>query len=550
MSLMLSGCEIQPVIAEADPIPTTGTTRYEPSSIGGKLLLAEAFLQDPDGDPARAIPLYESAARQSPDPALAARATAVARQYGSKEATERALAVWLERAPLSLQAHEAGFVIALESNDSARAIEHLTTLLDASDDYKTQWISSLLSRAPSEDRLLWISRLAELAKARANTSLAMVVTEQMLNQGLAGKQWLDDWLDRHAAYDALLLYRARLELPDRPAAISVLKRLPRDQQSIDVRAQLARWIGLEGDDQGALTLLSAVVAEDPKRDRDRLTVALLSIQLGDVEAAETHLKRLLASSELRSTAYYHLGDLARLAGDQTRAIDRFLRVDQGELIVDARKYLAQLAVETGNPEQAGRWFQEARLLYPHLAPNLYVAEARFLAGRDNPEAVIARLSEAIGQHPDNPDLRYSRALAYAERNQIEDAERDLRAILALNPDSIDALNALGYTLADQTDRFDEALELIEKALNGAPDSPAILDSMGWVLLKLGRLDEALPYFEKAWTTMQDHEIAAHYGEALWRLGRQAEAWEIWNQGFASEPESDIIKTTIERLTNP
>lgn len=547
---MLSGCEIQPLIAEGDAIRTSIMTPYQPASVGGQILLAEAFLQDPDGDPARAIPLYEAAARDTSDPTVAARATAVARQYGSKEATQRALSLWLERAPQSLQAHEAGFVVALESNQLDRALEHLTALLNSGEDYKTQWISGLLSRIATQDRPLWISHLSVLAERQANTSLAMVVTEQKLNQGEDGKQWLDAWLDRHAAYDALILYRARLELPDRPAAIAVLQRLSEDQQSIDVRAQLARWIGLEGKDQEALTLLNAVVTEDPTRDRDRLTLALLSMQLGDLTTAEVHLKALLASQELRSTAYFHLGDLARMAGDPARAIDRFLRVDQGELIVDARKQLAQLAVETGKPDQAGRWFQEARLLYPHLAPNLYVAEARFLAGQDNPEAVIARLSDAIRQHPDNPDLRYSRALAYAERNQIEDAEVDLRAILAINPDSIDALNALGYTLADQTDRFDEALSLIEKALAGAPDSPAILDSMGWVLVKLGRLDEALPYFENAWSIMQDHEIAAHYGEALWRLGRQSEAWEIWNQGFASEPESDIIKRTIDRLTKP
>lgn len=550
MTLMLSGCEIQQVTPAVASPEQTLTTPYRPTTVGGQILLAEGLLQDPDGDISAAVSLYQAAATHSEDALIAARATALARQYGSLEDTERALQQWLKRAPNSLQAHEASLIVAVESNQYDRAMDHLSVLLKTSADYKTQWISGLLSRSDASSQSIWLSRLAELASAQANTSLAMVVTELMQNRGEDGKQWLDRWLQTHQAYDALILYRARLELPDRPAAIGILERLTPAQQSTDVRAQLARWVGLEGQDQRALSLLADVVSEDPKRERDRLTLALLLMQMGDNTAAEGHLKALLASADLRATAYYHLGDLARLSGDHARAIDRFLRVDQGELVVDARQHLAQLAVVTGNPDQATRWFQEARLLFPHLAPPLYVAEARFLSGRDNPEAVITRLSEAIDQHPDNPDLRYSRALAYVELNQIDAAEADLRAILRVEPDSVDALNALGYTLADQTDRYDEALSLIEKALAGAPESPAILDSMGWVLVKLGRIADALPFFEKAWEAVQDHEIAAHYGEALWLLGRQSDAWEIWNQGFASQPESAIITSTIDRLTNP
>jgi tetratricopeptide (TPR) repeat protein len=73
--------------------------------------------------------------------------------------------------------------------------------------------------------------------------------------------------------------------------------------------------------------------------------------------------------------------------------------------------------------------------------------------------------------------------------------------------------------------------------------------MGWVLLKLGRLEEAEPYFAKAWEKSKDHEIAAHYGELLWLLGRQQEAREIWDVGYESNPESDKIRASIQRLTD-
>ena len=104
-------------------------------------------------------------------------------------------------------------------------------------------------------------------------------------------------------------------------------------------------------------------------------------------------------------------------------------------------------------------------------------------------------------------------------------------------------------MADKTNRLSEAFDLIKKALLQEPNSPAILDSMGWVLLKKGKIDDALPFFERAWEYVQDHEIAAHYGEALWSLGRKKEAQKIWNIGISENKDSIIIKNTIKRLKN-
>ena len=162
---------------------------------------------------------------------------------------------------------------------------------------------------------------------------------------------------------------------------------------------------------------------------------------------------------------------------------------------------------------------------------------------------IPVLTEALSREPESIEILYTRALAFEQLGDIDGAETDLRKILDLKPNDPDAMNALGYTLADRTDRYQEALVFIENALEQKPESAAILDSMGWVLLKLGRLEEAEPYFVKAWEKSKDHEIAAHYGELLWLLGRQQEAREIWDVGYESNPESDKIRATIQRLTD-
>lgn len=231
------------------------------------------------------------------------------------------------------------------------------------------------------------------------------------------------------------------------------------------------------------------------------------------------------------------------------AVDRLLRVDRSDLIIEARKHLATIALKKNNPNQAQRWFEEAKLLFPSLKYELHLAQARFQTANNMATDAIPVITKVLSQDPNNFEALYIRALAYEQLGNIGGTETDLRRILELNPDNPDALNALGYTLADQTERYDEALHLISKALELEPESAAIMDSMGWVLLKLGRLIEAEVYFEKAWEKVHDHEIAAHYGELLWRLGQQYDARRIWDMGYESSPESDKIRNTIQRLTN-
>ena len=365
----------------------------------------------------------------------------------------------------------------------------------------------------------------------------------------SGTEWLDLWLSRNQPTASVVLFRARLELPDRRAAIGFIDQFPDVVSDLNIRAQLARWYGLEGDSDDALQILRDVINEDQSRYQDLLTLGLLEMQADNFDAAESRLKSLLASEQYRSNAYYHLGEVAVQRQQIDLAIDRFLRVERGELVIEARKQLANLAMGQNNPDQAHRWFSEARLLFPDFKHQLYLAEAQFQTANNMASNAIPVLTEALSREPESIEILYTRALAFEQLGDIDGAETDLRKILDLKPNDPDAMNALGYTLADRTDRYQEALVFIEKALEQKPESAAILDSMGWVLLKLGRLEEAEPYFVKAWEKSKDHEIAAHYGELLWLLGRQQEAREIWDVGYESNPESDKIRATIQRLTD-
>ena len=149
--------------------------------------------------------------------------------------------------------------------------------------------------------------------------------------------------------------------------------------------------------------------------------------------------------------------------------------------------------------------------------------------------------------PDDIALRYTRALLAVEMGRLELGERDLRQIISAKPDNAAALNALGYTLADLTQRFDEAEQLILQAYELQPDDPSIIDSMGWVSYRRGNLAEAEKYMREAWKIFRNAEIAAHLGEVLWARGQKDEARSLWKLGIQMDSENEVLINTMQRF---
>ena len=178
---------------------------------------------------------------------------------------------------------------------------------------------------------------------------------------------------------------------------------------------------------------------------------------------------------------------------------------------------------------------------------VYLAREQVLRDSDQPQAALKLLDAALLEIPDDPDLLYSRGLVTAMLHMVNRHERDMRQLIALEPDNAHAYNALGYTLADQTDRYDEALELIKKALELLPDDPFILDSMGWLQYRMGNLVAALEYLQQAIDQSPDAEIAAHLGEVLWMTGAKDEARTTWRDGKNTDPGNPVLIDTLRKF---
>ena len=185
--------------------------------------------------------------------------------------------------------------------------------------------------------------------------------------------------------------------------------------------------------------------------------------------------------------------------------------------------------------------------------NVWLLEADLLARARRTREVANVYERALAALPDDTRLLYARALFVVGQGDVDAGERDLRRVLALSPDDAEAMNALGYTLADDSKpgdpRLAEALRLIERALQLKPDEPAIIDSMGWVRYRMGDLDESLKELRRAHARQPDPEIAAHLGEVLWVKGERAEARKVWDEARRKDPDNQTLLEAIARLAS-
>jgi Flp pilus assembly protein TadD len=176
-----------------------------------------------------------------------------------------------------------------------------------------------------------------------------------------------------------------------------------------------------------------------------------------------------------------------------------------------------------------------------------VGEAQLLRDAGRLDDALRMVADALELNKNNIDLLYEHAMLAERAKQFDLMERELRKLIKVAPDNQHAYNALGYSFADRNLRLQEAFDLISKANQIAPNDPYILDSLGWVEFRLGRLEQALKTLQRAYEIKADAEIAAHLGEVMWKMGRQDEAKKLWRSANDKDPKNETLKATLQRL---
>jgi tetratricopeptide (TPR) repeat protein len=290
------------------------------------------------------------------------------------------------------------------------------------------------------------------------------------------------------------------------------------------------------------------MAQTNSLDPDLLLArALVYYRLNNLIEAQDLFEQLLFLKQYIDTSQYYLGEISMASQKPEKALEHYRRVEGGSVYLPAAAKAFSLMIQQNHRLEGQQWLVEQRKLHPEQALKLYMVEADTLLKSGDLSRSLAALNDAIQKYPEQADLYFARSLLQEQLGNIQAAETDLRFVLARQPENADALNALGYMLANSNQQLDTSYQLLTKALALRPEDPAILDSMGWALYRMGRNEEAILRLKKSFKLNPNDEVAAHLGEVLWNVGKHSEAESIWQQGLRLKPDSKLITTTRQRL---
>ncbi len=498
-----------------------------------------------------AVEHYLEAARRSRSPAVAARAARIAiyarRQAEAIEAAER----WVALAPDDLDARQTLAILYVRAGRTDEALVQLRRVLAAGGEGAFDTVAAVLAREKDRARALDVmDRLRHEAAGRPQAHLAYARLAIHAGRPEAVLGATAEALRLRPGWVQALLVRARaLVLLDRrdealAELAAAVRERPRDWRLGLAHARMLVEARRFDEARAAFRRLDALRPDQP----DVLhALGLLAIEARDWEAARRNLERLYALGKRTDEAAYFLGSIAETRKRYEEALRWFGRVQRGEYRLDARVRIARVRARMGDVDGARALLKALRLRNPALTVRLFLAEGEILSDVGRHAEALALYTRALERLPDNAELLYARALVAEKLDRLDMVEADLRRILAKDPDNVHALNALGYTLADRTDRYQEALGYIRRALELRPDNPAIIDSMGWVQYRLGNHERALEYLRRAYELSQDPEIAAHLGEVLWVMGDRPGARKVWESALREAPENEVLKRVLERF---
>jgi tetratricopeptide (TPR) repeat protein len=500
-------------------------------------------------DLATAARAYLEAGRLSGDMEALRRAAGLA--YGTRdfELAEQAAAVWIERAPDDPLALRYQLSVAMQRGAVDEAAGWYVALRDdatVSDDLLLEWLRQTPEPATT------LQMLAQLGAERPDDRVLLLQALQL------GLQWQDDTAVLGAsarliaageADDEVLIARSQaLERTQGAAtALEALEDLDAASASTDLLRRRGELRFATGDYDGVRVDLERVLAATPGDAMVLYLVGEVELMQQQLDQADLRFGELRELPGMRDLGSFMLGRVARERGELQPAIVLFDSVSKQDLRLQAQMAAAAVEIELGRLDAAMRRTDELALRNLDAAAGIQRDRAALLADAGYTDRARVLYQDLLQTAPDDRQLRYGLALVQAQAGETDAAVVALEALLAEAPDSADYMNALGYTLADAGRELPRARELVAGALASAPDSPSILDSMGWIEFKLGDLQAALALLERAWALDQDPEIAAHLGEVLWTLGRQPAARSIWDAAAATRADHAVLRATRARL---
>ncbi|TLX21020.1 tetratricopeptide repeat protein [Thermomonas fusca] len=527
--------------------PVAAQTRVDPleASLAGEFALQGGLLPE-------AARHYLDAARAAQDPVLAERATRIALLADEDALAREAYDTWQALAPQpSLEARMVAASLALRAGDKRAARRELRALLAEPDGWRPA-LTALVG-AVGRQQALVVAMLEEIVARDAlphqlQAWLGFGGLAQRLEQPKLVDRIVQQVVARFPGEPRVALLRAQLlreggKLEEARAALAALGEpaqlpptlrwaLAGEYDALGDPGKAAQVLALGAQDEAMYARRAALL--DKAGDKAGLTALYEELKRG--ATTPNPMRRLL------------LGQLAELLERHDEALTWYAKVPGERMQGAARLRAANVLHAMGRPGQA---FEALRALQadPELTDDDrrdgYLLEAELRQKAKDANGEQEAYARGLAAFPDDPALLYARGLMWERLDQIGKAEADLRRLLVIDPDNVAALNALGYTLADRTDRYREALELIDRARVAEPGNAAIIDSYGWVLFRLGKARAALDHLRHAYALQQDPDIASHLGQVLWVLGRKEEARKYFDDARRLDPDNRSLQRALQ-----
>lgn len=546
--LCVAGFASSAAVLAKDSVPPGGTT----GAVLEPVMAGEFALQA--GKLPEAARWYLHAAQAGHDVGLAELATRIALLANDDARAAQALALWQQRAPSSLAMRAAQATVALRAGREREARRQLESLLRDKDPQGWRYALTVLGSG-GRDPALAARLLGQLLDDKALPNelpawLAFGGLAQSLDQPALAERIVGEVVKRFPVNPRVaLLHASQLRQAGKfDQARQVLVDL-QGQADLDPAVRLG--VAAEYDRLGSPGLAAAALAKGPQDTRSfGLRASLLAKAQDDAGLAALYDEAKASAADNQDPDQrLLLGQIAEYLKRPQDALGWYEGVGSGEHAIEARLRAIGTLDQLGRTDEA---FARVHAMQADAAidesarRDAYLLEAELRQKHDDDAGELDALARGLAAYPDDNNLLYARGLAWERRDRIDRAEADLRRVLVTDPTNTAALNALGYTLADRTNRYKEALELIDRARAAAPDEAAIIDSYGWVLYRLGRKDEALVQLRRAYTLMKDPEIAAHLGQLLWEKGQHEEARKLFDEARKLDPDNRSLQRALEK----
>lgn len=530
--------------------------KEQKSSIDPEILftLLTAELAGQRGQYDIALDGYIEVAKRTQDAKFSERAVMIAMYVKNSNKTKEALGLWLRQDPKNLSARKIAALLALRSGNKLEATEHLNAMLiyDA-----TGFESALLELAgviQKEGRVdIIYDVLDELSKQHKDNAeiyfIQSLLALQKKDKNLAETK-IQQTLRLKPDLEKAVILQAQIAVfggDFNKAKLLLSDASDKYPNNSKINRMLAQILIKTGGYKEAIELYKKIILADPKDFESQFAEGLVHLQLDQDQQAEDVFKKMLEQPDWRYQACFYLGKLEEKQGNEKKALSWFDQVTEGPFAFDASVSAISLLQKEKHLEEAGSRLSLLQMKFPRQKLQLVLVQAELYNQQKKYDEAISTLSNALTDFPNQKELLYTRALILERINKLDLAEIDLKKILAIDPNNFEALNALGYTLLNNSGRYVEAEKLLQKALDLEPNEAVIIDSFGWLQFKLGHLDQALKYLQQAYERQPENEIAAHLAEVLWVLGRKDEARTVFERAIKGSPDDEYLQDFKKRI---